>query len=83
MVVLAELCRLSLYYEILTAITKYYVRLEGLSDNDLIFVNSKELDNRTCNIIRYVEEQLNYSFVNVHFSEELSTWTYIKSMTNV
>ncbi len=80
--ILAELGRFPLYFDILIAIMKYYARLEGLSNNHLkkVYLTCKELDNRTNNIIQYVEVQLNNTSVNINFSDKFSNRSYIRDM---
>ncbi len=81
--VLAELGIFLLYFDILIAITKYYTRLEGLCNNLLkkVYLTSKELDNRTNNIIQYIEGQLNNTSVNINFSDKDSRRPEIRTFS--
>jgi hypothetical protein len=81
--VLAELGRLPMYNDVLLAVVKYYTRLESLSNSSLlhkVFMASKSLDNRTCNIMRFVEKQLNCFTENIDFKTKSVANLYISNM---
>ncbi len=61
---------------------KNYTRLEGVCSNLLkkVYLNSKKLDNRTNNIIQYVERQLNNTSVNINLCDKFLTRSYIRDM---
>ncbi len=72
--VLGELGRCPMYYNILNKVITYYTRLEGISEMSLlykVFTVSKLNDNRLCNIVRYVEEQLNCTTENIDFKNKI------------
>ena len=81
--VLAELGRLPMYCEVFSAVTKYYVRLEGMSNNSLLhkmYNISKTQNNRICKIMTYLEQNLNYTPDIIDFKKKESTGAYIKHM---
>ncbi len=83
--VLGELGRCPMYYNILNRVIKYYTRLGGIPEMSLlcrVFTVNKLNDNRLCNIVRYVEEQLNCTTENIDFINKLYVNTYIGSMKN-
>ncbi len=83
--VLGELGRCPMDYNILNRVIMYYTRLEGIPEISLlyrVFIVNTLNDNRLCNIVRNVEEQLNCTTENIDFKYKLSVNTCIGSMKN-
>jgi len=83
--VLAELGRRPLYYDIMINLTKYYLRLQSLSNNGLlqkVFTQSKTIDNNTVEIMKYVANEVGCNMELVNFCNKSVMKRSVKQMKN-